>query len=154
MPSILTEISHEINVPPQILYDILVDYQSSHPAILPKPYFESLSVTKGGRGAGTAFDLTMRVMGMRQQFQMEVSEPIRGSVIKEIDKAKGVETTFTLESIARGRSCKLTIATEAPASKGIKGWLERKITPRVTRKIFEAQMVLIEAQAKRVLNPS
>ena len=45
--------SKQIHAPAEVIYEILADYRSKHPLILPKPYFLYLDVEEGGAGAGT-----------------------------------------------------------------------------------------------------
>jgi hypothetical protein len=45
------------------LYAVVADYRAGHPAILPKAYFQELTVEKGGAGAGTVVRASVKVMG-------------------------------------------------------------------------------------------
>jgi hypothetical protein len=46
---------------------VLADYDTSHPAILPKRVFSDLVVEQGGVGAGTVVRVTMAAMGTKQE---------------------------------------------------------------------------------------
>ena len=83
------EASAVIPASPDRVYDILTDYHKAHPAILPAPYFEKIKVVSGGRGAGTTFDLTMNVFGVRRDFHMVVSEPEPDRLLKAAPRLPG-----------------------------------------------------------------
>jgi hypothetical protein len=55
-----------ISAPLRKVYDLIADYRNGHPRILPKPYFVSLNVEKGGYGAGTVINFQMQLMGRIQ----------------------------------------------------------------------------------------
>src|SRR5512139_3896517 len=42
-----------VPAPASLTYDIIADYRTGHPSILPTEYFGRLDVLEGGRGAGT-----------------------------------------------------------------------------------------------------
>lgn len=75
MATVHTEVSGVIDAPPATVYAVLADYRSSHPQILPKPYFTNLIVEQGGQGAGTVFRTQVVVMGVKTDYHMVVSEP-------------------------------------------------------------------------------
>ena len=63
MSTIHVEVSDVIKARPEQVYAVLSDYRMGHPAILPKPYFTSLTVDEGGQGAGTRIQVHMKVLG-------------------------------------------------------------------------------------------
>lgn len=138
-----------VDAPPEKVYRILADYRVHHSRILPRPYFQSLTVEKGGEGAGTVIRVAMKVMGQHRELRMEVAEPVPGRVLCETDTAQGVVTTFTVAPAEGGARSAVTIATEWPAKPGVAGWLERLGTPRVARRIYRKQLRLLDEYAKQ-----
>ena len=148
MRTIHATASQEIDARPEAVYAVLADYRVGHPAILPKPYFEELKVEAGGRGAGTRLRLTMRVMGVTSVFHEVVTEPEPGRVLAESDAAAGVTTTFTVDPLDGGKRARVTIVTETRASPGVKGLVERLITPGVLRGIYRQELRQLEEYVK------
>jgi hypothetical protein len=140
MSTIHAEVTEVIDAQPESIYAILADYRVSHPAILPKPYFTSVTVEQGGQGAGTIVRADMKVMGTKLAYHLIVSEPQPGRVLMETDAAAGVTTTFTVEPLSGGRQSRVTIATDAATSSGVKGWLERLLNPLVMRRIYQQEL--------------
>src|SRR5512134_2276283 len=103
MSHIFAEASAVIDAHPQEVYAILSDYRTGHPAILPSPYFTGLVVEKGGQGAGTLAHTTMKVLGVRREYHLAVTEPEPGRVLQETDLAAGVTTKFTIDALDGGR---------------------------------------------------
>ena len=151
MSTIKTEVSGVIAASPEEIYAVLSDYDEGHHAILPERYFTELKVERGGQGDGTVFVVQMDVMGARRTYRMTVSEPVPGRVLKESDQEAGVETTFTLNPLEGAQKTRVTIATEARASAGLAGLLERWFNPGITRRIYREELQLLEAylEAKR-----
>ncbi len=46
-------VSALIDAPAAKVYGIIADYREGHPSILPKPFFGSIQIERGGTGAGT-----------------------------------------------------------------------------------------------------
>ena len=134
------EASDIINAPPERVYAIIADYHEGHPAILPARYFTDLTVTEGGQGEGTALTVHMNVFGVKALFDLVVSEPEPGRVLVEEDKSAGLVTTFTLEPIDGGEQTRLTISTDARASSGLRGLMERLANPVLMRKIYREEL--------------
>ncbi|HXF61215.1 MAG TPA: SRPBCC family protein, partial [Caldilineaceae bacterium] len=122
------EVTQTIDAPPAVVYNIIADYRTEHPAILPKPYFESLEVEQGGKGAGSVLRVTMNVWGSKQVMRLHVTEPEPGRVIKEEDPANGVSTTFTVTPVDGGARSAVTIATDWKPKPGLRGRIEGWIT--------------------------
>lgn len=138
-------VSESLVIPasPEVVYKILADYQTAHPAILPKPYFSNLEIETGGVGLGTVFRLEMNVFGNKEIFKMKVVEAREPVQLIEKDEIKQVITTFDLSSELEGAYCMVRITTTAPASPGLKGWLEQWLNPPITRMIFRKQLKLL-----------
>lgn len=140
MGQIHTEVSDIIPARPEVVYAVLADYRVGHPAILPKPYFTELQVEQGGQGAGTIVRTRMVVMGVERIFKLTVSEPEPGRVLKEVDEQAGVVTVFTVEPINGGQQARVTIATDARASPGLMGVMEKLMNPPLTRRIYKQEL--------------
>jgi hypothetical protein len=140
MNQIHVEVSEVIEARPDKIYAILADYRVGHPAILPKPYFTELVVEEGGQGAGTIVRVGMQVMGKAFAYRQTISEPEPGRVLKEVDDAAGVRTTFTVDPLNGDGRSRVTIATDAAISSGLTGWLERVFNPPVMRRIYKQEL--------------
>lgn len=134
-----------IPAPAEKVYGIIADYHNGHPHILPKPYFLSLEVVKGGVGAGTVVAFSMRLMGRTQHFRATVSEPEPGRVLVETNDTGSV-TTFTVEPQPGGQ-CRVTIATDTTVRDGIGGKLEGWLINRLLRPIYEKELAQLAAFA-------
>jgi len=134
-----------IDAPPKTVYDILADYRSSHPLILPKSYFVSLDVEKGGVGAGTIISFQMRIFGKLQTFRAAITEPEPGRVLAEslLDGAAST-TSFIVDARDQNRSCEVTIATERTTVRsGLLGMLERFLAISFLQRIYRAELKLL-----------
>lgn len=129
-----------VNAPAARVYDLIADYQVGHPSILPARYFQNLTVTAGGQGAGTALTVEMNVLGTKAVYHMVVSEPEPGRILMEEDKEAGVVTTFTVDPVNGGGQTRVTIQTTAPTASGLKGSIEKWVNTAVTRKIYREEL--------------
>jgi hypothetical protein len=148
MKTVRTESSAVIDAPPAEVYAIFVDYRHSHPQVLPKPYFGDLIVEQGGTGAGTVFRTSVTVIGMTEQFHMVVTEPEPGRLLVETDAQQGLTTSFTIDPVEGGKKSRVTIATDWTPKSGVMGWVEKLSKPAVTRKIYDAELKLVQAYVK------
>ncbi|MCB8954555.1 MAG: SRPBCC family protein [Ardenticatenales bacterium] len=149
MSTYQVEESAVIDAPVKRVYGIISDYHEEHPAILPSRYFTKIQVTQGGQGAGTAVMIEMNVLGAKMLYQMTVSEPEPGRVLREEDAAAGVVTTFTVDPINGGVQSRVTIVTSAKTSSGLKGWMEKLMTPAITRRIYREELAQLAIVAQR-----
>jgi hypothetical protein len=141
-----------LNAPSSTVYNIIADYHTGHPLIVPKPYFQRIEVESGGVGAGTTMIVTMRVLGITSRLRHQVSEPEPGRVLVESDVEwpdTGDQTTFTVTSVSAGSQAHVSIATEMKAHPGIRGQLERRLIPPVLRPAYQKELRLLEAEARR-----
>jgi hypothetical protein len=138
-----------IDAPPKLVYDILADYRDGHPLILPKNYFVSLDVEKGGVGAGTIISFQMRIFGKMQTFRAAITEPQPGRVLLESDLEGTASTTsFIVDARDQNRSCEVTIATERMAERsGLLGALERFLAISFLQRIYRAELTLLSELA-------
>lgn len=134
------ESSMLINASAKDIYAVLVDYQNSHPQILPKQYFKSLKVLKGGQGAGTEFEADLKVNGLKMTFRMLVSEPEPGRVIMESDTLSSTVTTFTVMPTDTTNQALVKIASEWDMKPGLAGLIDRLFTPGVMRGIYKKEL--------------
>ncbi|MCA9956857.1 MAG: SRPBCC family protein [Anaerolineales bacterium] len=137
-------VSRVIQAPPAVVYAVFADYHHSHASVLPKPYFTEMTVEKGGTGAGTEITVHMAVRGAKVTYHMVVTEPEPGRVLQEEDKALGVVTTFTVDPVNNGEASRVTLHTRARTSAGLKGFIEKLITPPISRKIYNEELDLVE----------
>jgi polyketide cyclase/dehydrase/lipid transport protein len=134
--------SSEIDAPAELVYRTLADYREGHPSILPKPYFLSLEVERGGFGEGTIINFQTRVLGNTQSFRSEITEPQPGSVLVETNiEGLAGKTTFTVEPLDGGSRSIVTIATDGKTQRGgALGAVERLITKMMMRRIYKAEL--------------
>ena len=128
-----------VEAPANVVYSILADYQDGHPHILPRKYFTSLTVERGGVGDGTVIRFGMRAFGKTRESRAAVTEPEPGRVLVEtvLDGAE-VVTTFVVEPEA-GRS-RVTIMTEMGSAGGLRGALERLVTRSFLKRVYAAEL--------------
>ena len=141
-------VSRRIDASATAVYGVFADYRQAHAAVLPKPYFTSMTVEKGGTGAGTEITVEMAVMGVKTTYHMVVTEPEPGRVLQEEDKAVGLVTTFTIDPINDGQASQVTLYTRARTAPGLRGFIEKLITPPITRKIYNEELDLLAAYLK------
>jgi hypothetical protein len=122
--------------PAERVYEIIADYECEHALILPRPPFVSMSVTRGGRGAGTEFDLVMRVMGKTENYHGVVSEPAAGRVIEERYVGTSTVTRFTVEPRNLDRGAKVSITTDLVLRAGLLGVVQRWFATRLLRSVY------------------
>ena len=137
-------VSRVINAPAATIYAVFADYHEGHTAVLPKPYFTEMIVNKGGTGAGTEITVKMEVLGNKVTYNMVVTEPEPGRVLQEEDKVAGVLTTFTVDPLNGGQEAKVTLHTRARTAPGVRGFIEKLITPPISRKIYNEELDLLE----------
>jgi hypothetical protein len=136
-----------IPAPAEKVYAIIADYHHGHPAILPRPPFVSLTVEKGGVGAGTEISFQMRLMGKLQTFRATISEPEPGRVLVESDLETGAVTTFTVEPRDGGQSAYVTITTETKVRDGVWGRVEGWFATRLLHPVYVQELEKLTAVA-------
>ena len=130
-------VERRIDASPERVYNLVVDMEE-HRRILPRQ-FESLEVLEGGKGDGTKFRLTMKVMGNRTVLEMTLSELQPGRVVQEQDIRAGITTIWELMPEADDR-CTLRITSRFPDKPGFSGWVERLATSSMIRKIYRQEL--------------
>ena len=138
MPRVRAHAEKAVEAPPAAVYEVLADYSTHHPRIMPPDHFSDLVVDLGGVGEGTVFHITTRVAGKRQRLHMRVSEPAPGSVLRETNLDTGVATDFTVSGNGSGTT--LVRMSSEWESHGLKGWMDRLLAPRVMNRLFAEQL--------------
>ena len=137
-----------ISAAAQRVYDLIADYREGHPRILPKPYFVSLNVEKGGYGAGTIINFQMKLMGRVQSFHSTITEPDPKHILAETDMNTGAVTTFTVDPRSDGQEAFVTIATITNVPDGILGKIQGWLTTRLLQPIYEKELDQLAAVAR------
>lgn len=154
MSQVEIQVAREFPGTAEVAYGILADYHEGHPSILPAKSFTHLTVERGGHGAGTVIRFGLKLAGRVQEARATVSEPEPGRVLMErVDDTRGTETTFTVEPLP-GQRVRVTIRTVWHV-RGISGWLERQLAPRLLRPIYREELENLErAVQERLSRPS
>jgi uncharacterized protein YndB with AHSA1/START domain len=138
-----------IAAPPAVVYGIIADYRSGHPAILPPKWFGPLTVVEGGVGAGTRIRFSMKGMGPERPMEAVVAEPVPGRLLTETYPATGGVTSFIVDP-APGGSTVTFRTTWQP--RGVAGFLERLAAPGFLRRVYKDELdqlqILAEARAQ------
>ena len=138
-----------INASAKQVYAILADYRDGHPRILPKQYFSSLEVERGGIGAGTVIRFEMRAPGMTRTFHADITEPEPGRVLVESNRVEGNPasksvTTFTVDPVNGQQQARVTIDTALSVS----NWLEGLFTTMFLRRVYAQELKQIAGLAE------
>jgi Polyketide cyclase / dehydrase and lipid transport len=145
MPTLRIQSSARIAAPASRVYDLIADYHTGHPSILPPQYFQALTVEAGGKGAGTRIRFTMIALGTRRECRVRISEPEPGRVLLEVDEDTGTKTRFLVEPVGPDQA-QVTFETSYPA-RGLRGWIEALLVPRYLRKVYAAELALLAERA-------
>ena len=149
MTKLRAECSSLIGAPAARVYGILADYRDAHQRILPREFFTSIIVEKGGYGAGTELKVTGRMLGMSRTLRMTAAEPEPGRILTESDLESGLVTAFIVNP--RGaESCEVTIRTLWTAQPGLAGLMERLVVPGIFRRIYRRELELLAMVATEV----
>jgi hypothetical protein len=147
VPEIRVSASSIVSAPAPVVYGILADYREGHAAILPRRYFDGLEVESGGLGAGTRIRFRVRTFGAVRSVRADVSEPVPGRELVETDLATGAATRFLVEPVSDGRASRVTFETSWTRP-GLGGWAERWLAPRYLRKVYRAELALLDEEAR------
>lgn len=138
-----------IDVPTEIIYNIIADYRNMHWLILPKEYFLSLEVEEGGFGAGTVINFAMRLLGQTQSFHSLITEPEPGRLLVETDIKSGIPSFFHIVPIEKEQQTRVTISTELKGRGVVESWVAKMILQKIYRQELELLAQVAEAQGKR-----
>ena len=144
MPTLRISASSDLSAAPEVIYELIADYKSGHPTILP-PVFDNLLVLEGGRGAGTRIQYTVNAFGGSETSHARITEPEPGRVLVETVEERDIVTTFTVAPQASGKT-RVTIGTVYKA-RGLRGWVEMLVVPGFLRKTYVAELRLIAQRA-------
>lgn len=136
--------SKMINASAEQIYKIIADYRNTHPLILPKEYFLSLHVEKGGVGAGTIINFSMRILGRTQDFRSLITEPQPGRLLVETDIRSETPTSFQVMPVEDSSLTRVTISTELRGRNWIEALLARPVLERIYRQELELLARLAE----------
>jgi hypothetical protein len=83
-------------------------------------------------------------------FRAAVTEPQPGRVLVEtIIEGDPLVTTFTVEPADGGRACDVTIASVIEQKPGLRGMIERVLSPRILQPMYREELRLLNEYAKR-----
>jgi hypothetical protein len=136
-----------IHAPADQIYRIIADYRTLHALILPKEYFLSLHVEKGGIGAGTIINFSMRILGRRQDFRSLITELQPGRLLVETDIRSETPTSFQVMPVEDPSLTRVTISTELRGRNWIEAVLARPVLQRIYRQELELLARLAEDPA-------
>lgn len=115
---------------------------------LPAPAFSDFHVVSGGIGEGTVVAFQFSGGGRSQEFRQTLTEPEPGRPMVETDANSSSVTTFVVDPIDGGESSKVTISTQWNGARGIGGFFERMLAPRVMRGIYLDQIRRLDEYAR------
>ena len=141
-------VSAIVDAPAAKVYGLVADYQHGHWLIVPKRYFVSMEVEKGGVGAGTVINFKMKLMGSVQSFQSVITEPEPGRVLVESEMKRGAVTTFRVEPREDRNQCLVTISTATPVPDGPMGKLQGWMTQQLLQPVYVKELAQLEAVAR------
>jgi len=134
-----------IDAPARRVYHYIRDFRDHHPRFLP-PQFSNFQVESGGVGAGTIHSFTMTLGGRATEHRVRVGEPEPGRVLIESDPSRRMLTTFTVDPEMDGGSM-VRIETRW-FTDGLKGFVERLVAPRMLRRVYRAELTLLNRYAR------
>jgi len=134
-----------IDAPADRVYRYIRDFREHHPKFLP-PQFSDFEVETGGVGSGTVHRFNLTLGGRRSEYRVRVGEPEPGRVLIESDPSRLMLTTFTVDREIDGSST-VTIHTRW-YSEGFAGFVERVFAPRMLRRVYRAELNLLDRYAR------
>jgi len=134
-----------IDAPARRVYHFIRDFREHHPRFLP-PQFSDFQIESGGVGAGTVHSFTMTLGGRSSSYRVRVGEPEPGRVLIESDPSRRMLTIFTVDPEMDGGS-RARIETRWFTG-GLKGVVERIVAPRMLRRVYQAELNLLDRYAR------
>ena len=139
--------TRRLNAPPRRVYDTIANYHTGHPRIVPNQ-FSNMRVERGGIGAGTVITFDVKVLGKTTSFRAEVTEPEPGRVLVERNVSGSDSiTTFIVDAGEHANESVVTINTEMTERGGIAGGIEKFLTRRVLRPMYDEELRRLESVA-------
>lgn len=145
MTKIMAMAEEAIGAPSKSVYRSLADYRQHHPRILP-PAFSDFVVEEGGVGAGTIIRFKVRLGGRTRTSRQRVEEPQPGRILRERDVDGTTVTTFTVTP--DGKNSRVKIETTYDGARGIAGFIERLIAPRMLAKLYREELKRLDQLAR------
>ncbi len=143
--TIYAEGQRRMESPADAIYRIIADYTEHHPRILP-PAFSDLTVEQGGVGQGTVISFNLKLGGRSKRYRARITEPEPGRVLQETDLDSGAVTTF--EVLPEGFGTRVRISTELPKSRGIRGFVERRVVPNMLGNLYAEELTNLDRYAR------
>jgi uncharacterized protein YndB with AHSA1/START domain len=144
MPPVTASAEREIAAPADRLYRIIADYERHHPHILP-PQVTDLIVEEGGVGAGTIIRFNVTLAGSTRTNRARIEEPEPGRVLVEQDLESDLATTFTVTPAGTGARVRIETAW---TPSGLRGFIEKLMAPPMLRRVYLAELALLERYAQ------
>ncbi len=145
---IIASAERHIDAPARRVYSYIRDFREHHPRFLPS-HFSDLQIETGGVGAGTVHRFKMTLGGRTTEYRVRVGEPIPGRMLIESDPARRMLTTFTVDPQPDGGS-RVRIETRW-FTDGIQGLVERLVAPFMLRRVYRAELNLLDRYAREHL---
>src|SRR6266508_669570 len=130
------DVERKIPAPRERVHQVLADFVTGRPEILPPSNYREYRVLRGGRGAGTQVSYRLRAGGRERSYDVEVSEPSPGATLVERDRNSSLVTTWTLVPTTDGTATNLKLSTAWQGGGGIRGFFERTFAPKGLRRIY------------------
>jgi hypothetical protein len=134
------EVQATIQARPDAVYQVIADYRTHHPNIMPPSLFSRIEVESGGIGTGTTFHITLHLAGTKKRMHMRVAEPDPGHVLTETNVDTGVVTAFEVTPAAADGATLTRISSNWETAPGVRGAVDRLTTPPLMRWIFRKQL--------------
>jgi Polyketide cyclase / dehydrase and lipid transport len=147
-----------VDAQPEVVYEVLKDYQVKRPQIL-TPNFLDYTVEKGGHGTGTEVRYRLRSARRERPYHIRVDEPLKGWVLRERDQNSSLVTTWTLSPENDGQRARIRVDSEWEGGTGVGGFFERTFAPFTLSRIYGKMLEMLRSQvqsagATRVGEPS
>lgn len=134
-----------IDAPASRVFHYIRDFREHHPRFLP-PQFSDFQIESGGVGSGTVHSFKMALGGRTSQYRVRVGEPQPGRMLIESDPSRRMLTTFTVDSELDGSS-RVRVETRWHVD-GFRGFIERLVAPRMLRRVYRAELNLLDRYAR------
>lgn len=145
MSEVAATASRTVDAPVDVVFRCLSDYRQHHHRFLP-PSFSDYRVEEGGTGEGTVVTFAVSAGGRSRTYRMRVAVPEAGRVLVEHDTGSSLVTTFTVAP--DGERTRVRITTAWQGASGIGGFFERLFAPRALKRIYDDELVRLDAYAR------
>ncbi|GCE48771.1 uncharacterized protein YndB with AHSA1/START domain [Thermosporothrix hazakensis] len=135
MSQIIVSSERVYNARPEDIYEVLTDYKTKRPLILP-PNYEDYKVVEGGKGEGTVVDYRFHAAQRERSYHISVNEVVKGKVLQEKDANSSFVTTWTLTPEGEGAQTRVSVASEWQGGEGVGGFFERTFAPLGLRRVY------------------